>query len=82
MVITSGKAGYFVWKFAGGQGLQEIILSEPSRFFFNSFNWTVSFFSVEKPLDIKIFLNSNVNPIKCRPYFKSKLKINLKEIII
>ena len=55
IVITSGKAGYFVWKLAGGQGLHENILSEPSSFFFKWFTLSKLSFSVAKPLAINSF---------------------------
>ena len=64
IVRTKGKAGYLVWKLAGGQGDQDINLPWGSfeiTFFFNFLDVRLS---VANPLLIiknKVYLNKNVS---------------------
>ena len=70
IVRTKGKAGYFVWKLAGGQGDQDINLPWGSfeiNFFFDFLDIRLS---VANPLLIiknKFYLNKNVS--KRRLYY-------------
>jgi len=76
IVRTKGKAGYFVWKLAGGQGDQDINLPWGSlrvNLFFDF--WDTKLF-VANPLfiiHIKIYLNKNL--IKGCPYSVFKLSV-------
>ena len=53
IVRTKGKAGYFVWKSAGGHGDHEISLPFVLMVFETFFKFLVSDTSVEKPLLIR-----------------------------
>ncbi len=63
IVRTKGKAGYLVWKFAGGQGDQDINLpvgSLETTFFFDSWDIEVSLANPLLIAKVKIHLNKNV----------------------
>ena len=61
IVRTKGKAGYFVWKSAGGHGDHEISLPFDLIWFEIFFIFFWSDISVENPLLIKCILNVNNN---------------------
>ena len=61
IVRTKGKAGYFVWKSAGGQGDHEISLPFVVIEFETFFTFFESNISVENPLFIKFIINLNNN---------------------
>ena len=52
IVRTKGKAGYFVWKLAGGQGDQDINLPLGSFWKYLFFDFWDDTFSVANPLFI------------------------------
>ena len=63
IVRTKGKAGYLVWKLAGGQGDQDINLPWGSfeiSFFFNFLDVKLSVANPFSIYKLKIYLNKNV----------------------
>ena len=70
IVRTKGKAGYFVWKFAGGQGDHDINLPWGSLEIIFFFDFLDIRLSVANPLLIaqnKVYLNKDL--LKGRLYY-------------
>ena len=61
IVRTKGKAGYLVWKFAGGQGDQDLNLPWGSLDEINFFGFKDLEVLSANPFDIMLILKSNNN---------------------